>query len=493
MEEYEDNIPDENIQIISPKKCNFLLKDMNMFIKSERKNKYKNKEKDSEKLQTTIKEPKLFSNIINKEFNILKSNEAYSYQNNKIQNRKISEAQKFPEPKIVDINLNNLYKENKKLLKKNNKNITKNEKKNKIIHRNDYIRKVNYEQNNLTQRPKVHNINNLLKENKSSSLNNDFIDAHFIKNLKIQSAKNPKQILFEKKVLKKSLSHKKHNLDMPTKKISSKTKNISKKIMPKGIRAIKTQKKIKFIQTNNNNNNNRTFLNDYTNYKSDSKGSSVKLKKGLNMKLENNKKFFHYKEKKNNNNYNNSISVLINYKNLSKIKNTSKGKIFNINYSNNKNKKSTTFILGFKIIINIMRKKLKYFFIKLRKFSQKRITNINKEYRINSPIKNIFKKNLYIYGTNRKLHMNKIKNNCIHQSTKKEKKIKNINDEMKKVYYSSYKKNNGNNLLLLYPYSNINNFNINTIQINLFNDDLLYRISKNVNNKRLESDKSSLI
>ena len=49
MEEYEDNIPDENIQIISPKKCNFLLKDMNMFIKSERKNKYKNKEKDSEK------------------------------------------------------------------------------------------------------------------------------------------------------------------------------------------------------------------------------------------------------------------------------------------------------------------------------------------------------------------------------------------------------------------------------------------------------------
>ena len=64
---------------------------------------------------------------------------------------------------------------------------------------------------------------------------------------------------------------------------------------------------------------------------------------------------------------------------------------------------------------------------------------------------------------------------------------------MKKVYYSSYKKNNGNNLFLLYPYSNINNFNINTIQINLFNDDLLYRISKNVNNKRLESDKSSLI
>ena len=37
MEEYEDNVPDENIQIISPKKCNFLLKDMNMFIKSEKK------------------------------------------------------------------------------------------------------------------------------------------------------------------------------------------------------------------------------------------------------------------------------------------------------------------------------------------------------------------------------------------------------------------------------------------------------------------------
>ena len=111
---------------------------------------------------------------------------------------------------------------------------------------------MNYEQNNLTQRPKVHNINNLLKENKSSSLNNDFIDAHFIKNLKIQSAKNPKQILFEKKVLKKSLSHKKHNLDMPTKKISSKTKNISKKIMPKGIRAIKTQRNSTNNSTRNN-------------------------------------------------------------------------------------------------------------------------------------------------------------------------------------------------------------------------------------------------
>ena len=488
MEEYEDNVPDENIQIISPKKCNFLLKDMNMFIKSEKINKYNNKEKDSEKLRTTIKEPILFSNNKNKELNILKSNETYSNQKNKIQNIKISEVPKFPEPKIVNINLNNLYKENTKLLKKTkNKNIIKNDKKNKIIHRNNYIRKVNYEQNNLTQRPKMHNFNKILKENKSNSLNKDFLDDNFIKNLKIQSAKNPKQILFEKKVLKKSFSNKTNNLDIPTKKTSSKTKNLYKKIMPKGIREIKTQKKIKFIQTNNNNGN-RTFLKDYTNYKSDCKGSSVKLKKRLNLKLENKKKFFNYKENKNNNMYNNSISVLINYKNLSKIKNTYKGKIFNINHSHNKNKKSTTFILGFKIIINLLRKKLKYFFLKLKNFSQKRIINISKEYRINSPIKNIFKKNLYIYGTNRKLHKYKINNNCIHQSTKREKKIKNINDELKK-----YKKNNGNNLFLLYPYSNINNFNINTIQINLFNDDLLYQISKNVKNKKLESDKSSLI
>ena len=51
--------------------------------------------------------------------------------------------------------------------------------------------------------------------------------------------------------------------------------------MPKGIHEIKTQKKLKFIQTNNNNSN-RTFLKDYTNNKNDSKGSSVKLKKRLN-------------------------------------------------------------------------------------------------------------------------------------------------------------------------------------------------------------------
>ena len=486
MEEYEDNVPDENIQIISPKKCNFLLKDMNMFIKSEKKNKYnkenenKQKSDDSEKLQTTIKDSTIFSNNINKDMNILKeSNESNSNRRNKIQNRKIAEVPNFPETKIANINLNYLYKENTKLLKKTkNKNIIKKDKNNKIINRNNYIKKVNYEKNNLTQRPKTHNFNKLLKENKSNSLKKD---VHFIKNLKIQSVKNPKQIFVEKKVLKKSFSNQKNNLDIQTKKTSSKTKNLSKKIMPKGIHEIKTQKKLKFIQTNNNNSN-RTFLKDYTNNKNDSKGSSVKLKKRLNLKLDNNKKFFNSKENKNYNLNNNSISVLINYKNLSKIKNKFKGKTFNLNHSHHKNKKSTTFIMGFKIIINILKKKLKYFFIKLRKFSQKRIS-INKEYRIGSPIKNIFKKNLYIYGTNRKVK-NKNKNNCILQSEKKEKKSKNINDVLKKEYYSSFKKSSrNNNLFLLYPYSNIKNFSINTIQIKLFNDDLLYRISKNVNNK----------
>ena len=80
----------------------------------------------------------------------------------------------------------------------------------------------------------------------------------------------------------------------------------------------------------------------------------------------------------------------------------------------------------------------------MRKFSQKRTISINKEYKIDSPIKNIFKKNLYIYGTNRKLHKYKIKNNCIHQSAKRGKKIKNISDEFRKEYYSRYKTNNGN-------------------------------------------------
>ena len=456
MEEYEGNVPDENIQIISPKKCNFLLKDMNIFIRSERKNKYNNEENEirpksdnSEKIQTTIKESSLFSNNINKDINILKEpNESYLYQRNNFQIKKITEAPKFPETKIVNINLDNLQKENTKLLKKTKNKISPlNSKKKKIKYRNNYIKKVNYEQNNLTQGPKMHNTKKLLKENKSNSLNKDFFDTHFnIKNLNIKSAKNPKQIIFEKKALKKSLSNQKNKLDIPTKKTSSKTKIMSKKVIPKEIHEIKTQKKLKFIHSNNNNNisnSNRTFLKDYNNYRNDSKGNSVKLKKKLNLKLENNKKFFNFKEN-NNNIYNNSISVLINYKNLSKIRNSYKSKIFNISHSHNKNKKSTTFILGFKAIIKLVRKKLKYFFIKLRKFSQKRNISINKEYKIDSPIKNIFKKNLYIYGTNRKLHKYKIKNNCFHQNAKREKKIKNIRDEFRKEYYSRYKTNNGN-------------------------------------------------
>ena len=80
----------------------------------------------------------------------------------------------------------------------------------------------------------------------------------------------------------------------------------------------------------------------------------------------------------------------------------------------------------------------------MRKFSQKRTISINKEYKIDSTIKNIFKKNLYIYGTNRKLHKNRIKNNCFNQNEKRGIKIKNISDEFRKVYYSKYKTNNGN-------------------------------------------------
>lgn len=488
MEEYEDNVPDENIKIESPKKCNFILKDKNMFINSERKNKY-NKEDDnkqksdySEKLQTNIKEPILFSNSINTDLNVLKeSNELNSYQKSKFQNRIITEAPKFPEPKIVNINLNNLYIENTKLYKKTkNKSITKNNKNKKINYRNNYIKKVNYEPNNLTQRPKEHNINKLLKENKSNSLNRDFLTPHSnIKNLKVESAKNPKKIMFEKKALTK--------LFKATKKTNSKTNNLSGKEIPKEISEIKTPKKIKVINFNNNNSN-KNFLKDYSNYKNDSKGSATKLKKGLDLKLENNKKLL-FKKNKNHNLPNNSTSILINYKNLSKINNPNKSKIFHTNHSQNKNKKSTPFILGFKAIIKIFRKKLKYFFGKLRRFSHKRIISINKEYRIDSPIKNIFKKNIYIYGTNRKSHKYKDKINYILHSAKRGKRIKNIKEEFKKSNLSSYKKNNGNNLFLLYPYSNIKNLNINTIQINLFSDDLLYRISKNVNNKRLTSDK----
>jgi hypothetical protein len=319
--------------------------------------------------------------------------------------------------------LNNLYKENTNLLKKTKNKISpKINKKKKIKHRNNYIKNINLEQINLTQRTKMDNAKKLLKENKSNSVNKEFFEAHNIKNIKIKSAKNPKQILFEKKSLKKSLSNQKNKLDLPTNKTSSKNKIISKKATSKEIREIKTQKKLKFIHSNNNNIN-RTFLKDFTTYKNDSKGKSVNLKKKLNLKLENNKNFLTNKENNKYSIYNNSISVLINYKNLSKIKNSYKSKKFNINHSHNKNKRPTTFIFGFKTIIQILRKKLiEYFFLKLRKFNQNRIISINAEYKIDSPIKNIFKKNIYIYGTNRKLHKYKDKNNFNHQSTKRKKK-----------------------------------------------------------------------
>lgn len=489
MEEYEDNVPDENIQITSPKKCNFILKDMNMFTKPEKKNKYNNRENEnneSEKIKASIKEPILISNNITKDSNSLKeSKESNSCIKNKFQNRKISETPKFSESKIVNINLNNLYKENTKLLKKTkNKIIPKNNKKKQIKYRNNNIKKVNYEQINLTQRPKIKDINKIFIENKSHCLNKDLLDAH-IKNLKAESSKNQKQLFFDKKAAKKSLSNKKQKLDISTKKTSFKSNNLSKRAIPKEIKVTKTQNKLKEIHSNNYNNiSNGTILKEYTYDKNDSKGSSVKLKKKLNMKLEKNKKFLNDKGNKNNKMHNNSISVLINYKNLTKVKSPHKSKIIHMNLTHNNTKKElSSFIIGFKIFIKVWRKKLKYFFMKLRKF--KRNININKEYKITSPIKNIIKKNLNPYGTNRKLHKYNNKNNSNRQSIKREKKIKNINNEFKKEYFSSYKKNNGNNLFLLYPYNNINNFNINTIQINLFNEDLLYRISKNVNNKNL--------
>ena len=79
MDEFNENIPDENIQISSPKKCLILLNKKNMFIKSKRKinkleeysnqkrsknekNKAKNKSSDEdESLKTIIKDPAILT------------------------------------------------------------------------------------------------------------------------------------------------------------------------------------------------------------------------------------------------------------------------------------------------------------------------------------------------------------------------------------------------------------------------------------------------
>ena len=76
MEDSIDNIPDENVQIISPKKCIFLLYKKNMLINLDRKKinykEYKNKNKEKDKSDNSSEESN--AKTIIKEPGILTSN-----------------------------------------------------------------------------------------------------------------------------------------------------------------------------------------------------------------------------------------------------------------------------------------------------------------------------------------------------------------------------------------------------------------------------------
>ncbi len=169
MEDYIENIPDENIQIVSPKKCIFLLNKRNMFIKSEKiSNNYKNynrnnkeKEKsdisnDDPNLKTIIKEPGILTSnliidirsIIKSKINDTNKNKVSNNFNKSKKNTKISLYKKVKNEEDIN-NKNNSLNDNKKL--NNNINSKSKNTQNKPLNK----RKINNK--------KIQNYNNRVK------------------------------------------------------------------------------------------------------------------------------------------------------------------------------------------------------------------------------------------------------------------------------------------------------------------------------------------
>ena len=314
MEDYNDNIPDENIKIISPKKCFFLLNKMNMFINTEKKRiNYENfmkrnqtaKEKDnskedSEDLKTIIKEPGILANNILLDIRSLikpKRKNKREMKGNYFEKLKKNAKVSLYKNKNSKEDLNNKLNNNIKNIQQTNKR--------KINIKNN---KKQHQSTNLTQTPKIKNnescynkeitfynnkINekkNLIPKNKEKYINSKNTNKIFVKKLS-KEIKN--------RAVKNSLSINKKEKEREKQGIITKKILIRPSILP--LKNNMEQKKIFYL-------------------------TQKELMPNIHKELLNNKDI----------SSNNNIKIINHFsqsnKNLLEEKNKFKSKIFNIDY-----------------------------------------------------------------------------------------------------------------------------------------------------------------
>lgn len=521
MEDYIENIPDENIQIVSPKKCIFLLNKRNMFIKSEkisnncknynRNNKEKEKSdisNDVPNLKTIIKEPGILTSnliidirsIIKSKINDTNKNKVSNNFNKSKKNTKISLYKKVKNEEDIN-NKNNSLNDNKKLnnnINSKSKN-TQNKPLNKRKINNKKIQNYNNSQLNMTHSPRIQNIDN----NKIKDINYTNIKSNTSKkgleNKDLQK-KNINNRIFVKK-LSKEYKNKKNRNSLSIHKNKEKLKEREKqdqRIITKKI-AIKPEllAKKKNIEEKN-----KLYMTQKDLI------SNLKVNNEIIINTDSSNSIINTKEK----------TFSKSNKNFLEEKNIYKSRIYHIDYYNNKKRDLTNIIIGLNIIKNITYKKLKNNFLKIRKiciYKRKIINNIlmtpklkkynkedieinnskqiNKDKNYNSiedtEIKNhVLNKNFY--DSNIKLYQKESQYFDLYEtktnvnSYKMDNYINEFHKMIEKKTKTNYmNKNKKNSVLLLNPSSYINNCNINSIQINLFKNGYINDSKNNNKNK----------
>ena len=524
MDDYSDIIPDENVQIASPKKCVFLLNKINMFINSEKK-KYNyqeyiknnnldkqnnNNSSDSDNLKTIIKEPAILtSNVLIDLKSLIKSKN----RNKKRVTSKMKKNAKISLYKKAG-NDDNIYYSNNNSINNSNDHINLNTKE-KISNKKLPNKKKGNLKNNMNNKNKNKNKNNIAqsqkiisKEKKECIINkikpNTNTNANKNKNINLKEnlANNNTNNNANNKIFikKKSQEYKKMRNSLSINKKDKKVKQgiITKKIHIKPLltdsKSIEPKKRIFITQ--------KELI------------SNISIKNNLNNNINEN----NIERDKTLNNIVNTKSICLSKsnKNLLEDKNIYKSKIFHIDYFHNIKKDLTTTNIGLNIIKEICYKKLKNNFSKLKKIfiykrkiinnmtpKQKKYININKN-NTNEIINNEDKKNnsqikqralkAHTYSNNKKY----CKTICKYDSFYRKK----FNIELNKTDEKNKKtniinKNKKNSVLLFNPNSYINNCNINSIQINLFNNETMNNrseilTSKNNTNSSVDNNNYSI-
>ena len=525
MDDYSDIIPDENIQIATPKKCVFLLNKRNMFIKSEKKSneynefiKKNNKEREkennssaeSDNLKTIIKEPAILTSNIISDLQKLKNNNYNNKKNmtkhlQKINNNlKISLYKKASKDNIYNKkcnsnnkNDNHLNKDKKSKKKKINK--IRNNAKNNIDYNNNIFRtKKIINLGRKFQKELSNNINK--KSNESKNLNYNLTNKN--QNSNTYADTNNKKIFVKKLSQEYKNKTMRNSLSINKKVIKDKQGIITKKISinPKLLKDKKNEELKNEIYITQ-----KDFISD------------ISDKKPLN------KNNFEEENKVNilNNSENNKrIHISKSNKNLLEENNKYKSKIFHIDYFRNIKKDLTKTNIGINIIKEICYKKLKINFLKLKKiciYKRKIINNIKmtpkKNIYCNSTIKKTSDNNLSMNNENKNIYKNIINphiyNSGEYQTVSKydsfyQKRKNTINNEFNKLIVNNSKTNNinknkKNRVLFFNTNCYNNNCDFNSIQINLFNNKCMNNknqiLIKNIsnNNKMSSEDNINLI